>query len=120
MVVRAGAAVVAVREATAVAVSATGSGSQMSSATASHCVHSVQDVPRLDDAVHRWINGGMGGIDGSPYFTPERLRQIARQTWQELKEAGGQAIKTVSIHDAIEALGEEVEHALDLEMEYKR
>ena len=56
-------------------------------------------------------------MDWSPYFTQERLRQRAFQTWQELKEAGGQAIYTVSVHDAIHGLREDMEIAMDQEME---
>ena len=69
-------------------------------------------VSRYDEAVHRWIESGMGGMVASPYFAPEQIRCIARQRWQVFKEEVGQDICILSIPEAIQDLRTDVIHRL--------
>ena len=69
-------------------------------------------VSRYDEAAHRWIESGMGGMVASPYFEPDQVRCIAKQRWQLFKEEVGQDICILSIPEAIQSLTTDVTHQL--------
>ena len=87
--------------------SSSGSGTQPSSATKLPCEHPDQDVisasakiDALDAVVHEWISK----LGNAAYFSRVRVQEVALQTRQKLKYAGGPAMAYVLASEAAQLL----------------
>ena len=69
------------------------------------------DLP--EPAIRAWING----VGPAGCFSGERVREVASETWPELKEAAGHGLARVLFDDAKNLLREEVEEMLYWDME---